>query len=57
MNHTFSVNLYDKDGDILEEGIFLHIGDITTIKFKDVSELDDFTHALSSTVKEIRENY
>ena len=24
----FSVNTYDKDGDIIDEGIFLHYGDV-----------------------------
>jgi len=28
---TFSINQYDKDGDIVNEGVFIHFGE-TTIK-------------------------
>lgn len=31
---TFSLNRYDRDGDIFEEGVFLHFGD-TSVKVCD----------------------
>lgn len=53
----FSVNRYDRDGDIEEEGIFLHFGD-TIVKaadtFADFRKLPDH---IESMVEEIAENY
>lgn len=50
---TFSVNLYDRDGDVYCEGIFLHYGD-TVIKV--ASTIDGFrahTASLKSMAEEI----
>jgi hypothetical protein len=40
-NITFSINEYDKDGDITDNGVFLHFGD-TRVKVCDsILEFDD----------------
>ena len=53
----FSVNTYDRDGDCLETGIFLHFGE-TQIKVADtISEFVQVAERISSMEKEIRENY
>lgn len=53
----FSVNRYDRDGDIVETGIFLHFGD-TIVKAADT--LADFRRLpdhIESMAEEIAENY
>lgn len=53
----FSVHDYDKDGDVISGGIFLHFGE-TRIKVAD--NLDEFkkvTERISGMVDEIRDNY
>jgi hypothetical protein len=53
----FSVHDYDKDGDVISSGIFLHFGE-TRIKVAD--NLDEFkkvTERISGMVDEIRDNY
>ena len=54
MNYTFSINQYDRDGDIIDRGIFVDIGDITTIKFQDIEELEKFCLQILSSLPEIR---
>lgn len=53
----FSVNRYDRDGDIEETGIFLHFGD-TIVKAADTfADFRTLPDAIYSMVDEIRENY
>ena len=54
MDWTFSINQYDRDGDIIDSGVFIHVGDITTIKFKDVEELEKFCLHVLSSLQEIK---
>lgn len=53
----FSVNDYDRDGDINDEGIFLHFAE-TKVKVAD--NLDEFkivVERIAEMTKEIEENY
>ena len=34
MDYTYAINQYDVDGDIVDRGIFVDVGDVTTIKFQ-----------------------
>lgn len=53
----FSVNRYDRDGDLTEEGIFLHFGD-TTVKASDsFSDFRALPDLVQSMVDEIAANY
>jgi len=53
----FSVNDYDSDGDVHEEGIYLHFGD-TRIKVADsLKAFQDFITHLDAMCKEIADNY
>jgi len=54
MDYTFSVNQYDRDGDIVDRGIFVDIGDITIIKFQNSDELEEFCLEILSSLPEIR---
>jgi hypothetical protein len=53
---SFSINKYDKDGDITDEGIFLHFGE-TMVKVS--SSFDDFktiVNEFKKMIKEIEDN-
>jgi len=57
MQTMFSVDMCDRDGDVIEAGIFIHIENTTILKFKDTVELEDFARGLLSMIAEIKENY
>ncbi|MEC6413635.1 hypothetical protein ACOTJC_29005 [Achromobacter xylosoxidans] len=53
----FSVNRYDCDGDLIEEGIFLHFGD-TSVKAADsFRDFRNLPGCIQSMVDEIAANY
>lgn len=56
MEATFSINLYDKDGDIYKTCILIHL-DKTIIVLKDKIELDRLIKDLQKIKKEIDQNY
>jgi hypothetical protein len=53
----FSVNEYDQDGDINDEGIYLHFGDTRVKVASSIVEFKQFVDRISSMVDEIEENY
>lgn len=55
MKYSFSKGLYDKDGDKYDDGLFIHIGENTTIKFQDCVELEQFANRIIASLPEIRE--
>lgn len=59
MKTTFTVNLYDKDGDKYEDSIRLFLGsDEISIKFNSLVELKDFAEGILNTlIPEIVEEY
>lgn len=60
MTVSFSINLYDSEGVIYDEGIFLHFqegGAQTIIKLKTIKELENVRDTLGRMVKEISEDY
>ena len=56
MKVTFSVDLHDRDGDVYEECLLLHVGEGTIIKLKK-NGLNDFINSLKIIQKELKENY
>jgi hypothetical protein len=55
MQASFGVNLYDKDGDVVEEGIYLFF-ETTSIRVAEgVDEFKEFLNHLNSMVTEIEE--
>lgn len=55
-NASFSVNHYDKDGDLIEECVLIHVG-TTILQFSTVSQLDGFIEQLTKISEEIKTNY
>jgi len=55
MKVHFSVNLYDKDGDKYEDGIYLHLENGTILRMKDMNELDQFIKNLETIKDEIED--
>lgn len=54
---TFSVNEYDNDGDVANNGIFFHLGALRIKICDEVEELDDFIAHIVEIKEEIRHNY
>jgi hypothetical protein len=52
----FSIDRYDSDGDKCENGIYLHLGEVS-IRFPNLIEFTNFQINLAAMTKEIRENY
>jgi hypothetical protein len=53
----FSVNEYDRDGDLNTKGVFLHFGE-TRVKVADsLAEFREIVERFESMVYEIEENY
>jgi hypothetical protein len=56
MNYSFATNLYDKDGDIYEDCILVFASENTILKFKNVSDLEQFANSILHSIPEIKEN-
>lgn len=55
MKVAFSLNMYDEDGDKLESGIMLHIGDSVILKLENIESLQDFVNDVNLCLKQARE--
>jgi hypothetical protein len=53
----FSVNQYDRDGDITESGIFLHFGYLSLFAGNTLNEFKDVIKQLEGIAEELEENY
>ena len=54
MDYSFSVNQYDSDGHGVDRGVYVNIGDITTIKFQNSEELEKFCLHVLWSLQEIK---
>jgi hypothetical protein len=52
---TFSINIHDRDGDIMDEGVFLYFGDAMIKVADDKEEFAKFVDYLKKIDDEIRE--
>jgi hypothetical protein len=57
MKIGFSVDLHDKDGDVYDNCIVLHLGDMTMIRINDVKELEQMIIDLGDIRTELVDNY
>lgn len=53
-NTWFSVDLHDNDGDVVEEGIYVHLPTGIIIKFDDLDAYDTFIKNLQGMRAEIK---
>lgn len=56
MELGFTINSYDKDGDIWEEGIYIHFGETRIMVAKSFEEYEKFINNLTLMKQEIKEN-
>lgn len=49
----YSLNDYDSDGDIIEKGVFLHVGETRIKVAEQISEFSDFVSQIEDIHKEI----
>lgn len=54
---TFSINQYDKDGDVIDKGIFLNFGDTSIKVAANFAEFKTIVWQMEKIVKEISENW
>lgn len=54
---TFSINMYDRDGDLIDEGVFLHFGDMSVKVAVSVADFKNFERCIVAMEREINENY
>jgi peptide methionine sulfoxide reductase MsrA len=54
---TFSLNLYDDEGDQYSEGVFIHIDENIILRFENIEEVEDFTNQLTKITSEIRRDW
>ena len=51
---TFSVNRYDCDGDMMQEGVFLHFGDAAVVKVcGSVQKFGEFVERVNTIARDI----
>lgn len=55
MTASYSINRYDRDGDLVEECIVIHVGDYAMIQFKDIADLESFSKDLIECIKQIKD--
>jgi peptide methionine sulfoxide reductase MsrA len=56
-NATFSLNLYNDEGDQYSEGVFIHIDNNIILRFENIEEVEDFTKQLTKITTEIRRDW
>jgi hypothetical protein len=56
MTYSWSVNLYDFEGDEMENCILVHAGKDTILKFQDLEHLETFAKEILRSLPEIKEN-
>lgn len=53
----FSINSYDSDGDVYEDGVYLHFGDTTIRVAENYIEFKEVVDRISLMQKQIEEMY
>jgi hypothetical protein len=54
---TFIKKLYDHEGDVFDENIFLCLNDVTIIKIGSLEDLKSFHKQVERIIKELEDNY
>ncbi len=51
---TYSLSRYDRDGDCIEHGVFLHFGDVSVKIADTVEEFEQIVPCMQQIIKEIK---
>jgi hypothetical protein len=54
MRTGYRIHIYDTDGSLNEEGIFIYLGDSIIIKMKNIHDLEDTISGLNKCLEEIK---
>lgn len=54
MKATYSINLYDIDGDVWDECVLIHIGN-TILKFDSVKQVEELIESMQVCVEHIKD--
>ena len=57
MEYSFSVNMYDDEGDAFDTCVIAHIGPSTMVRFENVTELEQFAKKITASIPELRGSY
>jgi hypothetical protein len=53
----FSVDMHDKDGDVVDSCLMIHFNDTFLLRLSDLNEMDILIKKLQNIRQEISENY
>lgn len=53
----FSIDLYDQKGDLIEEGIYLHLSNGTILRFETLEELKSVKNEVDDIITEIEQDF
>ena len=56
MNLTFSTGIYDRDGYLVDSGVFLHLNSGVILRFDDPDAIEAFAQDILGMLLEIRDN-
>jgi hypothetical protein len=57
MRFSFSVNLYDNEGDLFDVCVLAHFDSNTILRFENLKEMELLIENMQTAVIEIKENY
>ena len=57
MTASYSINLHDKDGDVYQECLLIHLEDKCILQLKNKADLEELIKNLNQIKKELEENY
>jgi hypothetical protein len=53
----FSIDIYDQNGEIVEEGIYLHLSKGAILRFETLKELNTFKNEVYDIITEIEQDF
>jgi hypothetical protein len=54
---TFSCKMHDRDGDVTDSGVLLHLGNGVILRFDNPDELEKFSDDIKSMLPELKDTY
>jgi hypothetical protein len=54
---TFTCKMYDRDGDVTDSGVLLHLGNGVILRFDHPDELEKFSDDIKNMLPELKDTY